>query len=237
MKRIFVFLSLLILVQAACSLTPSQDATRVAFMQTSIASGWTPTPDLTARLNSGRVNVYAGPGENYALVGSASDTLNITGQGLGCTWLAVASPAQSLTGWVKADQVSFTVSCANLPGAEIPPTPEPTATFTPLPTSTDTPEPTWTPVPTKKPASVPAPNVVDCMVNSNIIIANHSGAPFTLYLSGPAKFTFYLGADDYSTVLVCSGSYDYTVTGSCNGTPASGSGRISDGDQVTFFCN
>jgi hypothetical protein len=96
-------------------------------------------------------------------------------------------------------------------------------------------DPTPTPLaPAGKP--VPVPPAVNCMVNSNIIISNKSGAAFTLYLSGPGNFVFNLGADEYSTVKVCSGSYTYTIQGTCSGKPASGSGQISDGDQVSFVC-
>ncbi len=94
-----------------------------------------------------------------------------------------------------------------------------------------------TPTPTRAPAAVnPAPAAVTCQIDSNIIISNRSGAPFTIQLSGPGNFTFSLGAEDYSTVKVCSGSYTYYIYGTCNGSPASGSGRISDGDQVYFVC-
>jgi hypothetical protein len=96
-------------------------------------------------------------------------------------------------------------------------------------------EPTPTPLPAAvKPAPV-APSV-NCQVNSNIIISNRSGYPFTINLAGPGNFSFSLGAGAYSTVRVCSGSYNYTIYGTCNGAPASGSGRISDGDQVNFIC-
>jgi hypothetical protein len=94
-----------------------------------------------------------------------------------------------------------------------------------------------TPTPTRAPAAViPAPAKVSCLVNSNIIIANRSGSPFTIQLSGPGNFSFSLGAADYSTVKVCSGTYTYYIYGTCNGSAASGSGKISDGDQVYFTC-
>ena len=105
------------------------------------------------------------------------------------------------------------------------------ATATPLPSPTLTPLP-LPPIATSKP---PAPSV-SCQINSNIIIQNRSGSPLTLYLTGTGSFTFNLGSGDYSTVKVCSGSYNYTVYGTCNGSPANGSGRISDGDQVYFAC-
>jgi hypothetical protein len=102
-------------------------------------------------------------------------------------------------------------------------------------TPTSLPSPTNTPPPTVQ-SNDYVPPAVSCMVNSNIIIQNRTGSPFTIYLTGPGSFTFNLGSDAYSTVRVCSGTYNYTIYGTCNGQAASGSGRISDGDQVYFAC-
>jgi hypothetical protein len=94
-----------------------------------------------------------------------------------------------------------------------------------------------TATPTRAPAAVnPAPAAVSCQVDSNIIISNRSGSPFTIQLSGPGSFSFSMGATAYSTVKVCSGTYTYYIYGTCNGHAASGTGKISDGDQVYFAC-
>jgi hypothetical protein len=105
------------------------------------------------------------------------------------------------------------------------------ATETPLPSPTNTPVP-----PPPAATSAPAAPAVSCEVNSNIIISNRTGEPFTLYLTGPGNFTFNL-APDANTVRVCSGTYNYTLYATCNGSAVSGSGKVSDGDQVYLACN
>jgi len=100
-------------------------------------------------------------------------------------------------------------------------------TETPSPTATATPRPTNTYVPQSVEPS--------CMVNSNIRIDNRTDGAATLFLTGPGSFTFSLPQGS-NTVLVCSGSYDYTISGTCGGSAASGMGRISDGDDIYFYC-
>ena len=159
--------------------------------------------------------------------------MTIVGQANNCAWFKVVSNADSTaTGWVSAGKLTYTVQCSDVQLADFPPPPIPTSTDTPFP-PTDTPLPP--PVATSAPSAPSAPSV-NCLVNSNIIIQNRSGSPFTIYLSGPGSFVFSIGASGTSTVKVCSGSYNYTITGTCKGAPASGSGRISDGDQVYFAC-
>ena len=103
---------------------------------------------------------------------------------------------------------------------------------------TDTPEPTLVYIPptSSGPAAPPVNAEPACLVNSNILIDNRSDGPATLYLTGPASFTFTLGLSA-NTVLVCSGTYNYYITGTCNGSDASGTGKISDGDNIYFYCN
>jgi uncharacterized protein YraI len=184
------------------------------------------------------VDFFSGPGDKYPRIGSLHGQVTIVGQAFNCAWFKVVSISNpSDSGWVLAEKLAYSIHCSVVEVSDVPPLPT-TPTFTPTqePTTTKTPLPL--PTATQKPASdAPPPPAVSCMVNSIIIIQNRSGAPFTLYLTGPGSFTFYLGADDYSKVEVCSGSYDYYVEGTCNGSPASGSGRISDGDQVYFECN
>jgi hypothetical protein len=110
-----------------------------------------------------------------------------------------------------------------------PPTPTLTPTKAPLlPTKASLVTPVVTPGPAKP--------VVNCQINSNILISNRSGSSITLYLSGPASFSFVLGLDNNS-VNVCAGTYNFTVNGTCNGVPTSGSGKISDGDNIYFSCD
>ncbi len=102
------------------------------------------------------------------------------------------------------------------------PTPEPTFTPTPRPTNTLAPRPTTVP-PTRTPS---------CSQDSIITINNTTGGQLTLYLNGPAGYTFYLGGG-YTDLHVCSGSYSYTAYG-CGG--ASDTGVISSGETHEFYC-
>jgi hypothetical protein len=236
MKKFLVLVILGVLVLSACGPTPEQKATQTALSYTSTAAAWTPTPDFTAKLGLVGADLFDGPGEVYPNVGFVMDAVTIIGKTSDCAWLWVVSPGNNDTGWIRASEAIFTVSCDTIPQAQIPPTPQPTATSTPVPTNTPTKTATKTPAPTKKPSSGGAQQNT-CMVNSNIIISNRSDSPITIYLTGPGKFVFTIGPGEASTVRVCSGSYNYTVYGTCNGASASGSGRISDGDQVYFQCN
>ncbi len=249
MKK-FVAILFLTLSILACNLgqSTSLSATQTALSSTVAAisdhatqAAWTATPssvptaDFTARIGATGADLFTGPNENYSKVANVSGDVTIVGQAYGCEWLKVVSNSNpSDIGWISAEEITYSVQCSDMVAADFPPLP-PTATMTPLPTSTATETPYPTPTATKKPSSV-VPPPVTCQVNSNIIIQNRSGSSFTLSLRGPGNFTFYLGADEYSTVNVCSGTYDYYVSGTCNGSPASGSGKISDGDQVYFVC-
>jgi uncharacterized protein YraI len=219
-------------------------STAEAISRLSTQSAWTstpaaaPAPDFTAEIGPAGADFFSGPGEKYPRIGSIHGQVTIVGQAFQCAWFKVVSNSSaSDSGWVSAEKLTYSINCKDVEVSDIPPLPStPSFTPTPQPTATKTPPPL--PTATQKPASdAPAPPAVGCMVNSNIIIQNRSGAPFTLYLTGPGSFTFYLSADEYSTVEVCSGTYDYYVEGTCNGSAASGSGRISDGDQVYFECN
>ena len=228
--------------QTAVSLAETSVAsTAVSLASTATASSWTPTAppvDYTGDLGIFSGQLFEGPDTKYPVAYLASGKVTIVGQAYQCAWFKVISktdPSQS--GWISADKFSHTVACADVKQADFPPVPVPTSTDTPIP-PTDTPiPPTDTPIPVVPTApKAPSAPSVSCQVNSNIIIQNRSGAAFTIYLTGPGSFTFYISAGAYQTVKVCSGSYNYTIYGTCNGSPASGSGRISDGDQVYFAC-
>ena len=243
MKK-YVAIILLALSVLACGFGQSSQmlSTQTALASTASAvsglatqAAWTatpttiPTPDYTAKMRANGSDLYGGPGFDYPKTGFLSGDVTIIGQAFGCAWFEVVSNSNSsVTGWVGADTISFIVKCSDVKMVEIPPTPQPSETPSPIPSPTATNKPA---------AGAPPPNVVNCQVNSNIIVSNRSGAPFTLILSGPANFTFYIDASEAATVLVCSGSYNYTIYGTCNGSPATGTGRISDGDQVYFVCN
>ena len=224
-------------------LAPTQTAlasTAAAISDLATQAAWTAVPTATPALDFGATAMvpgtylFSGPGTDYPQLSMISNKVTILGQAYGCSWFKVVSTSITADiGWVSADKLSYNIACADVQPANFPPVPQPTATDTPLPTVAPT------PTATKKAASpgVPGNGPVNCQINSNIIIQNRSGSPFTIYLTGPATFTFSIGSGEYTTVQVCSGTYNYTVYGTCNGSAATGTGRISDGDQVYFQCN
>ena len=222
-------------------------STAVALASTATAASWTPVPtstpaiDYSGDLGIFSAQIYDGPGTDYPVTFLFSGKVTIVGQAYQCAWFKVVSNSDPTnSGWISADKLSYSLQCSDVQEADFTPAPTLTSTDTPVP-PTDTPiPPTNTPLPlpvaaTSAPSAPSAPSV-SCLVNSNIIISNRSGAPFTIYLTGPGSFTFSIGASEHTTEKVCSGSYNYTIYGTCNGNPASGSGRISDGDQVAFMC-
>lgn len=101
-----------------------------------------------------------------------------------------------------------------------------TVAYTATPTASRTPTrvPTWTYVP-----RTPTPACTD---KGEIIIKNTTGGTVTLYLVGPAPYTFYL-PNGNTTLTVCRGTYNYTAYG-CGG--ASKSGSMSTGETHEFYC-
>jgi uncharacterized protein YraI len=106
-------------------------------------------PSLTARTD---LNVRAGPGTNYDLVGLLPPgvTAEIIGRDESRQWWQIRfDPAPGGIGWVSADPAfSTTSNVANVPVAQIPAT----STSTSTPTSTPTPVP-----PTQTPTRTPIP--------------------------------------------------------------------------------
>ena len=189
MKKIYVFLSLVILVQIACGFSQTQTATQTALSNMLTAAAWTPTPDFTGKLFPGGADLYAGPGENYPKIGLVTDSVKIIGQGYGCSWFLVDLPTDNATGWLRADQITYTIRCADVPGAQIPPTIEPTSTFTLIPSATFTliPTATFTLVPTLKAGGfLPIKN--SCYLGSSMTIGNRTGAFADFKLVGPGTF-------------------------------------------------
>jgi len=97
----------------------------------------TPTatpPPLVARVNVGIVNLRAGPGTHYAIVGQArtSDPITIVGRNEASDWWHVCCPlGQGEESWVSAQFVDLPLaagqSLAAIPLATIPTPPEPVA--------------------------------------------------------------------------------------------------------------
>lgn len=102
--------------------------------------------------------------------------------------------------------------------------------FIPTDTPTLTPSPTLTPKP--RPTQPPWTATPACKADSVIHIENATGGQVTLYLTGPASFTFYLATGNQD-INVCRGSYSYTAYG-CGG--ASRNGTIGSGDRLKFYC-
>jgi uncharacterized protein YraI len=118
----------------------------------------TPTatvPGGPALVTQTDLNVRAGPGTNYALLGlfPTGTTVEIIGRDESRQWWQVRfPPAPDSIGWVSADPTFSKVSNAeNVPVAQAPPTPTSTPTDTPLP-PTDTPTATTVP-PTDTPTA------------------------------------------------------------------------------------
>jgi Bacterial SH3 domain len=107
------------------------------------------------------------------------------------------------TGWVSSTYVTYSLPCGAIAQASIPP------------------EPT------------PATQASSCDPSGSIDISNTTGGTVTLYLSGPASYTFTLGTGD-TTISVCPGTYSYTAYG-CGG--ASTSGTMSTGESHEFYCS
>lgn len=104
----------------------------------------TPTPTdapeiIEVNTSSGtKVNVRGGPGTNYPIIGQLApgDEAAVTGFNSDQTWWQINfTGAESTgTGWVYSDIVEFSGDISDLPQAETPPTPVPTASEPKLPT-------------------------------------------------------------------------------------------------------
>jgi hypothetical protein len=212
----------------AASVTSAAATARIVAM-TSTAAAWTktptPTPDFNASISFMGANIYAGPGENYEIIDFTLSDMTILGQAYGCTWFKIVTGDGLTMGWVKADDLIYSVKCSDVDIVDIPPTPLPTATHTPHPTKTNTPRPQ--PINTLPPPPTPLP---PCELSS-IEIQNDTGAAMSLILSGPYSYSFWLGTCT-TNISVCPGSYDYTAYG-CG---SSATGTMSSGGSHRFWC-
>ena len=77
----------------------------------------TPTPDFTAKTSGRGATLLQGPGESYAAIGPVLADMKIVGQAYACSWLKVVT-SDGKSGWLKADQVTFTVTCSDIPPAQ-----------------------------------------------------------------------------------------------------------------------
>lgn len=170
----------------------------------------TPTPEVVKVSPEKNANCRSGPTTDFPVQVSipAGSQATVLGRNADSSWYYVQNPQSPGSGcWVKASLVTlFTGSLDILPF--------------------------FTPPPMIYPTAAPAEPTRSCDRSGTIRIINDTGGLVTLYLTGPAKFTFRIntGSQDIS---VCPGTYSYTGYG-CGG--ASRNGTASPGDEITFFC-
>lgn len=189
--------------------------TRLAYQAAATATSQSTSQ---AVVNIESMNVRSGPGTGYPIQTYAvrGDVLIILGQAYNCDWLQVKT-TDGKTGWVSASYVVYTLACIEIAQATIPPLP--TTVAQSQPGNNNNPPPANTPPPS-------------CDPTDSIDITNSTGGNVTLYLSGPASYTYNLGTGD-TTLYVCPGTYDYTAYG-CGG--ASDTGSMSTGESHEFYC-
>jgi hypothetical protein len=162
--------------------------------------------DPVATVNISTAYMREGPGTEYYSNTSYTlgTQLTITGQALNCSWLQLTD-SDFNTGWIYAPNLLYSLACADISAAYYP---DPPAT------------------------QIPATAAPSCSLDGVLSIQNDTGGTVTLYLSGPASFTFYLGTGA-TDVNICTGDYSYTAYG-CGG--ATDSGAMSTGESHTFSC-
>ena len=174
--------------------------------QTQLAYITTATSPSTSQavVNIESMNVRSGPGTAYPVQAYA-----VSGDKLIILGQAYncswleVRTPDGSTGWVSSTYVTYSLACSAIAQASIPPVPTPVA------------------------------QVSSCDLSSSIDITNDTGGTVTLYLSGPASYTFNLGTGD-NTVSVCPGTYSYTAYG-CGG--ASETGTMNAGESHRFYCS
>jgi hypothetical protein len=82
-----------------------------------------PTLDFSAKIKGFGATLFEGPGGNYPVIEQVLADVKIIAKAEGCEWLAVTTSTNGKTGWIKADQLTFSVACEDIPPAQIPPTP------------------------------------------------------------------------------------------------------------------
>ena len=217
--RLAILLVLVLFLLACGTSKPTATApTNVPPTATLVPPTATPQPTLTPTLEVVRVspvnntNCRSGPSTDYPVQVSlpANSEAKVLGLSADGEYYFVENPQSAGNGcWVKGSLVTVIGSITFLP------------VFTPPV------------VPTRSyPTAPPAEPTAACDKSGTISIINNTGGLVTLYLIGPAKFTFKISTGSQS-ISVCPGSYSYTGYG-CGG--ASKNGTASPGDEITFFC-
>ncbi len=147
---------------AAFTPTPTATSTSTPTAKPTQTPTQTPTslPDAIAKAEV--VQMRAGPGGEYDLIGQVQqgEALRVTGRNDEGKWLEVIAP-DNTQGWVAAMWLQINTPLDSMEIAAIPATPTPTVTPTPSPTSTPTITPTPSPVPpTSTPTPTPGPENV-----------------------------------------------------------------------------
>lgn len=167
----------------------------------------TPKPQVVDMSIKSNVNCRKGPSTSYAVVtvldaGAVVDAQGRTGDS---GWWYVRNPQDRSSGcWIREDFASAAGDVAILP------------VFTAQPAPVVA-EPSETP---------------SCKVNQVIHVDNDTGGYITIYLTGPAKFTFNIPAGKMD-IQVCAGQYSYTGYG-CGGSALNGT--MNAGDDIRFYC-
>ena len=211
--RVLLLTGLLFFLLACGSSTPT--ATPVLFFTDTPAPTNTPEPTLTPTPELAKVfpvnntNCRSGPTTDFPVQVSipAGSEARVLGRNADDSWYYVQNPQSPGSGcWIKASLVTVF------------------GTFSVIPI--------FTPPPMIYPTAAPAQPTPSCDRSGIIRIINDTGGLVTLYLTGPAKFTFRINAGTQE-ISVCPGTYSYTGYG-CGG--ASKNGTASPGDEITFFC-
>jgi uncharacterized protein YraI len=192
--------------QQMVNATATKMAESVYATQTQLAYITTATSPSTSHavVNIESMNVRLGPGTEYPVLAYA-----VRGNELIILGQAYncgwleVRTPDGQTGWVSSTYVTYSLACSEIVQAPIPPVP------------------------------TPVTQASSCDISSSIDITNDTGGTVTLYLSGPANYSFTLGTGD-NTVSVCPGTYNYTAYG-CGG--ASETGTMNASESHRFYCS
>jgi hypothetical protein len=176
----------------------------------------TPTPEVVRVAPIQNANCRSGPSTDYPVLLSipAGTEVIVLGQNADSSWFYIQNPQTSGDyGWVKASLVRFVFGSELL-----------LPVFTPI-----APPPVVYPTAPTAPPAVPT---VACEGSGSLFIVNDTGGIVTLYLTGPAKYTFHIAAGS-QTLTVCPGTYSYTGYG-CGGASKNGT-VATDTEEVIFY--
>lgn len=170
----------------------------------------TATPELAKAFPINNTNCRSGPSTAYPVQVSlpANSEVKMIGRSADGEYYYVENPQSPGNGcWIKGSLVTVFGTVSIIPIITPPAVPT---------------------------ASVPTEQPTPSCDRTTIRIINDTGGRVTLYLTGPAKFTFYISTGSQS-ISVCPGQYSYTGYG-CGGSSLNGTISTNEGD-VTFYCS